>query len=472
MQDRAIIEIGQLEFEKDKNLKPYQLFTQEPYPNKVCKMLLIEFDKLSNGIRFKGIDIQNSNENNYFKFAYRKGSSRGGDITFTTKCSSDLGKKLNTLLNNQFPKFLELAQKTDKEEFDLFTAIKMVFLEKREAIETQLQQSYDDLTKDEQKVSAFSLSVTTKDGKKHFLSDFETIRKQLELDGVEGNYKKYSVVSKGEYKTCSICHNEKDVVFGFGSPFKYSTVDKESFVSGFFDQKKNWINYPICEKCALEMELGKNYIFKNLKKYFFGHSYFIIPKTVIPGDLENLNNALDIIKDVEYRFEKNKGEDVTSSEDFLLKDLGAVSKNVFTLNFMFFEENSTTKAMKIKLLLEEIPPSRFRKLFIEVPEKINDNPFYKNALYYSKQKQHFDLKFSFRLIKQFFEDQFYEMVYKIFKGGKINSNDLYQHFMIELISNKNKKNNQSSYDDPSITVKKAFLLKSYLDELNLINYNN
>ena len=119
MQDRAITDIGKLEFKKNSDLKPYELFTQEPYPNKVCKMLLIEFKKDGEKISYKGIDFQNVNEQNFSRYAYRKGSARGGDITFTTKFG-DLDKKLNTLINTQFPNLIGLSETEESDNIDFF----------------------------------------------------------------------------------------------------------------------------------------------------------------------------------------------------------------------------------------------------------------------------------------------------------------------------------------------------------------
>ncbi|CAN0376092.1 unnamed protein product, partial [Ectocarpus sp. 4 AP-2014] len=177
---------------------------------------------------------------------------------------------------------------------------------------------------------------------------------------------------------------EKPLVYGFGSPLKYSTVDKTGTVSGFFDQKNNWINYPICEGCALEMELGKNYTTKYLTKYFFGKKYYLVPKTVLPNDLESLNKALTLFNDLDYEI-RNSNE-VSNSEDYLMTKIGGLD-NFFTLNLLFFEENPTTKAIKIKLMLEEIPPSRFRTLFIDVPKIIDQNSLYKDIDYDYKRKQ-------------------------------------------------------------------------------------
>lgn len=469
MQDRAITEIGKLEFEKNSNLRPYKLFTQEPYPNKVCNMLLIEFENDKKKFFYKGIDVVYVNEENYSEFAYRKGSSRGGDITFTTKFGN-LDKKLNTLINIQFPNLIEIAEKVNQKEYEFWKELKNVFIENFDDLKNELQDTYDGLEKKDKLSSAFSLALYI-DGKRKLLSEYESVQLLIVKDGTEGNFKKHKVTSKGKKAECSICLQKKPLVFGFGSPFKYSTVDKTGTVSGFFNQKNNWINYPICESCALEMELGKNYIIKHLTKYFFGKNYYLIPKTVLPNDSENLDTALSLFSEIDYEIKKSN--DITSTEDYLMSKIGEFKKNLFTLNLLFFEENATTKAIKIKLMIEEIPPSRFRTLFIEVPKIINNNPLFKDIDYHYKKKQKQDLCFSFRLIRQFFEDNFYEMIYKIFMGRKINENELHKHFMEAVRKNYTKKiNNEGFVERGDLLVAKTYMLKSYFKELDLINYTN
>ncbi len=468
MQDRSITDIGKLEFLKNKGLQPYELFTQEPYPNKICKMLLIEFELEKEKIYFKGIDIQNVNEENYSKYAYRKGSSRGGDITFTTKSGGDFEKKLNTLVSIQFPKLIETSEKVNPDNVELFKEWKRSFIEDFDKLKNELQTVYDSLEKQEKFNSAYTLTIDI-EGKRKLLSDFYSVQQLIAKDGVEGNYKKYNVTSKGKKTECSICHETKLEVFGFGSPFKYSTTDKIGTVSGFFNQKNNWINYPICESCALEMELGKNYITKYLTKYFFGKSYYLIPKALFPHDKEALNNALSLFNDLDYQIKNSNS--ISSSEDYLMEKIGEVEKNLFTLNLMFFEENSKKSAIKIKMMLEEIPPSRFRKLFIDVPKIINKNPLFKDIDYHYKKKQKQDLRFSFRLIKQFFEDNFYEMTYKIFMGRKISQKELHRNYMKVIRANYIKKvNNEGFVERGELLITKTYMLQSYFEELNLINY--
>jgi len=470
MQDRIITDIGKLEFLNNKGLQPYELFTQEPYPNKVCKMLLIEFQQKEEKIYFKGIDIQNVNEQNYSLYAYRKGSSRGGDITFTTKSGGDFEKKLNTLVSIQFPKLIEISEKVNPNNVEFFKEWKHSFIDDFTRIKNELQRVFENLEKKEKLNSAFTLTIDI-DGKRRLLSHFKSVQQLIAINGIEGNYKKYGVVSKGKNKECSICHKKKKEVYGFGSPFKYSTVDKTGTVSGFFNQQNNWKNYPICESCAIEMELGRNYITKYLTKYFFGKSYYLIPKAVFPNDRDSLDNALSLIGELDYQIKNSNN--ISSSEDYLMEKIGEIEKNMFTLNLVFFEENSKKSAMKIKMLLEEIPPSRFRKLFIEVPKIVNNNPLFKDIDYHFKKKQKQDLRFSFRLIKQFFEDNFYEMTYKIFMGKKINEKELHKRFMKVIRANYIKKaNNEGFVEKGDLLIAKCYLLQSYFEELNLINYGN
>ncbi|QTY26844.1 TM1802 family CRISPR-associated protein [Flavobacterium sp. CS20] len=469
MQDRAVTDIGKLEFLKNKDLKPYELFTQEPYPNKVCKMLLIEFKLEHDNILFKGIDTKNVNEQNFSEYAYRKGSSRGGDITFTTKFG-DLDKKLNTLLKTQFPNLIQLSEKEEPNKVGFYKKWKHSFIENYEKIKEELQDVYDKQEKKDKLASAFSLAIDI-DGQKKLLSYFNSVKKLIAKNGIESNYKKYGVTSKGKNSKCSICHKVKPEVFGFGSPFKYSTVDKTGTVSGFFNQKANWINYPICESCAIEMELGKNYIIKYLTKYFFGKSYYLIPKAVFPDDKDSLDNALSLFNEIDYQIKNS--EIIGATEDYLMKKIGEVDANLFTLNLLFYEENATTKAIKIKMMLEEIPPSRFRKLFIEVPKIINKNPLFKDIDYHYKKKEKQDLHFSFRLIKQFFEDEFYEITYKIFMGRKISQKELYKNYMRVIRVNYIKRtNNEGFVERGDLLIAKTYLLQSYFEELNLIKHDN
>ena len=466
MQDRSIIEIGKLELKKQTNLKPYQLYVEEITPGKACTMALIVFSKTNGNICYKNVDVAIVNEDNYQKFAYRKCSARGGDITFTTKFG-DPDKKLRILLNSQWSRQLDIAESVSTEEYQLFKEWKIAFEQSKNQIQSDLASFHTGLDKKDRQASAFTLVIEI-DNQQRFLADFESVQKQILLNGKEGKTKKYKVTSEGKDNICSICLEKKGYLYGFGSPFKYATVDKPGTVSGFFRQENNWINYPICEVCALEFELGKNYITKHFSRSFFGKRYYLIPKTVLPNDSQRLNKAIKLFKELAYKV----GDDIERREDYLMERIGGLD-NFFTINMLFYEENPTTKAIKIKLMLEEIPPSRFRTLFIDIPRIVNDHPLYKNADYHFKKKESIDLKFSFGLIKQFFEDSFYNIIYKVFTGQSINRSDLLNRFMQVIRNNYNKKMTSDNFvENLSLTVLKAHLVLQYLEKLNIVTIPN
>jgi CRISPR-associated protein Csh1 len=463
VQDRVITEIGRLQLKEKADLQPYQFYVEEISPGNTCTMALIVFEEKDGKIHYKHIDVAKVNEDNYQRYGYRKGTSRGGDITFTTKFFGDTDTKIQTLLNIQLPKFLSICKEISESEYSLFRLVKGEFQEKLVQIQNDLSAFYSGLTKQEQKYCAFSLAIDNENNR-FFLADFQSVQKQILTNGTEGKRFKYKVLSKGKNNLCSTCHQKKEELNGFASPFKYATVDKPGTVSGFFNQKNNWINYPICEECALEFELGKNYIGKHLTRSFFGKRYFLIPKTFLPNDKGRLQKALNLFKKLFYEV----GGDIERREDYLMEKIGGLD-NFFTLDLLFYKEDSKSKAINIKLMLEEIPPSRFRTLFIDAPKAINSHSLYSNADYNFSKKEKVDLKFSFGLINQFFEDNFYDIIYKVFLGQPVNRADLFSRFMQVIRRNYNKKMTSDVFvENLSLTILKAHLVLCYFENLNIV----
>ena len=87
-------------------------------------------------------------------------------------------------------------------------------------------------------------------------------------NGTEGKSHKHGVTSLKGNQLCSVTQKKEKRVFGFAFPYKYSTVDKKGFVSGFFNQKNNWKNYPISENFVLELEIEKKFPPKILNPVF------------------------------------------------------------------------------------------------------------------------------------------------------------------------------------------------------------
>ena len=463
--------IGRLALQKSGQAEPYQLYVENMFPGAGVNydMLLAVFTFMTEASQlvchFNGVDVEKVSENSYQKYVYRKGASNGGDVTFTTK-AGDLSKKLNTLAGNQLKKAIALCRASGYHaDLGMLVALQHRLTLEYDAVLSGLQTAYNLMDKKRQQASGMSFCFEF-DGERRYLADFPIFRQQVIIHGTAGKSEKYNVVSQGAGQLCSICLEKKPLLHGFASPFKYATVDKPGMVSGFFNQRNNWKNYPICSDCSLDFEYGQKYVAQKLKRYFYGSSYYAIPKTIRSQDTEILEEALATIESFEFKL-KEAGQ-IRFSEDDLMRLIGdAKNGQYFTLNLLFFEENPTTKAIKIRLLLEEILPSRFQKLFSTIPSFINKQSIYKNAYQIKKEPQ--NLTFSFGLLKQFYEDDFYGIVNDVFVGRTINKQTLYNRFMALIRANYNKSQTSDGYVEPiNLTILKAHYVLNYLAQLQLI----
>lgn len=472
MQDKAVAAIGRLALQKSGQAEPYQLYVENMFPGAGVNydMLLVVFSFTTENeqlmCHFVGVDTEKASEISYQKYVYRKGGSNGGDVTFTTK-AGDLAKKLNTLAGNQLKKAIALCRVSDYH-FDLgvLLALQHRLTLDYDVVLTALQDAYGLLDKKRQQASGLSICFEF-NGERRYLADFSIFQQQVLLHGTLGKSEKYNVTSQGTNQLCSICLQNKPLLHGFASPFKYATVDKPGMVSGFFNQRNNWKNYPICSDCSLDFEYGQKYVAQKLKRYFYGTSYYAIPKTVLRTDKGGLEKALKLITGLNFQLDEASKE--KRVEDRVMQEIGK-EDNYFTLNLLFFEENQTTKAIKIRLLLEEIVPSRFRTLFSTVPDILNRKTIYKSAYRIKNEPQ--NLTFSFGLLKQFYEDDFYSIVNDVFVGHPINRQTLYNRFMNLIRANYNKAQTSDGYVEPvGLTILKAHFVLNYLALLNLIPIN-
>ena len=153
-----------------------------------------------------------SNQDNYQQYAYRKGSPRGGDITFTTKFG-DLNKKLS-VLTKQWSSLLGVAKEVSPSEHQAFKTWQTAFEDDRERIQTELQSFYDGLDKEKQQASGYTLALDVED-QRMWLAEFESVQHQLVASGTEGKKEKYQVVSEGKNNVCSVCLQHQPVLYGF-----------------------------------------------------------------------------------------------------------------------------------------------------------------------------------------------------------------------------------------------------------------
>lgn len=475
MEERLVAKIGRLMGTSDFE-EPYQQFVENMYPNANYKMVVCFFNVNNNSdnqdnnfsISFDKIDIEDVGANSitYLKYCYRKGSATGGDFTFTTK-AGDSEKKLKAA-KNICNKFIDKANYNENlsNELNIFTAFKD-FLNNDDNSKSLVNSMNNVLKSFDKKEKNIGITFAFNyDNKTFYMSDFETVKLIMLEAGVDGKTVKYDTKSEGFNETCSICLTKKDRLLGFASPFKYYTLDKEIYTSNFFDRRLAWKNYPICTECSVDLENGKTFLYSHLKRSFYGTSYFLIPHTIVDDD--NLyRKAITFIKN--YAQADKDSKQYVVEDKFMSKI--AEENNYFSLDLIFFEENPTTKAINLLLYLEEIFPSRFKTLFVDVPKKVNNNPMFHQC--YVEKKERKDLVFIMGHIKHFFGNDFLKIINNIFRGLPLDTKILYHYFMQVIRENYNKMQTEDGYAEPTyLTVYKAIMVYLYLKELGIISTNN
>ena len=198
MKDKSIIKIGRLK--GGKTAKPYQNFIGNLFPGKNYDMILTVFSFTTKDkeykCEFEKVDFEKASDKNYLKYAYRKGSARGGDITFTTKFG-DINKKFKTFYPKQVKDVVGFAKEMGQlKELKIFTALKECLDKSSEAIKAKLQEQFESLDKKQQLSAGFSVRLKGL-GDKEYLEDFETIQQLLYKVGTAGKSEKYKVISEG-----------------------------------------------------------------------------------------------------------------------------------------------------------------------------------------------------------------------------------------------------------------------------------
>jgi CRISPR-associated protein Csh1 len=194
----------------------------------------------------------------------------------------------------------------------------------------------------------------------------------------------------------------------------------------------------------------------------------IVPHPIIKTKTNDLELVIKLLKTA-FEDEKQTKELKKRSEDRVQKTI-AQEKNYFYVDMLFYKEDKKTGAISINLMIEELLPSRFRQLFIDTPAIVNQGKIFKNAITIKKELQ--SLTFSFQIIRLFFEKTFLEIVHKIFIGNPISKDLIFTNILAIIRKNYNSTKTSDGWVEPlNWTVKKAIMLLNYLQELNIINYN-
>jgi len=223
---------------------------------------------------------------------------------------------------------------------------------------------------------------------------------------------------------CSICSFSGKDVSGKTDVFKFYTIDKPGFITGGFKEAEAWKNYPVCLECKTFLEIGKKFIENNLNFKFYGLNYLLIPRLLLMENQMMLEEIINILSDTKksVALKDRIKKRITSDENEIIEYFSK-ENDVLTLNFLFLQRQQS--AERILLLIEDVLPSRIRKVFDAkdyVDRLFNEEfNFGKIRTFYSKSDEN---KRSNDLDKYFLQ-----IVDSVFKGRKLNFSFIVKFFM-------------------------------------------
>jgi CRISPR-associated protein Csh1 len=468
---QAIMKIGQWVEEMDGTKGSIQNFVQNPNEKgNIRKVLTITLDKQDDSWIYKDVEIEEFRQKYLAKYLYRHGSSSGADITPTSKFAGDMKKTFKKKIVRSIDDISREAENLglDSKEIEQVEKIHEALFAAEIPITERLIERSEEI---ERREGAIITLVFQENGKRKYIGDIDLFHKVLMSKAKEKYFKQYGKKSLGNNQMCSVCQKQQTEVYGFVNTYNFYTVDKPGFVSGGFKQQNAWKNYPVCFECASNLELGKKYLNEKLRFSFFGFRYLLIPKFFSDSIMEK---TLDVLEDmfehratemIEAGFDQTYINRLTDAEDEIF-DLIAQEKDYVSFDLLFYREKQS--AFNILLHVEDILPSRFRRLF-EIKARLDAIDIFRKEV--SKKDGKRLLIFNFRILRSFFpyvsktrsyDKHFLELVGKIFSLKPVE-----YHFIMKAIVTKLRSRFVND-EYTKIDCLSGYLLLNYLGGLGIL----
>jgi len=443
--------------------------------NKYVFKIIIDANDVANNMRYDGIDFEEFSSDKKLKYLYKGIKGNSCNYTPTTKITV-IPKTCKTKIADSIESFLRKnnAYISKKNRNFLLKVDKVL---KKNAIQIQ-----EDLIRKAKKRDLLDKKDGIREGgvitvifkmheKEFYIGDLDAFTEPFlnsKKDAYSSFYSKYGIESKSNDKQCYLCKKAKDEVWGFVDTYKFYTVDKKGMVTGGFDQKAAWKNYPVCPDCAFILERGKRYVEKELKGRFCKFNYFVLPQLVYP-DEDALKQVLKRMKSyASFSLTESKSARIEATEEKILRDLSKES-NIVNFNFIFYKVSNS--AFNILLELEEIAPTRLSYL-ISAKDNVDSKQRQFNIFEEIKtKKEPISFNFSFNFIRDFyanskiegnFDKNFLEILNNIFIGKHIAFDFLLSRFMSKI---RRDFLNNNFYN---VNVLKAYKIVLYLEEIRLL----
>ncbi len=429
-------------------------------------------------VSYCDINYEEYDKNKKLKYFYKADKGNGVNYTPTAKIT-DIEKTFHVKVLKSVKVFLDKNKDSfSKKDEALLNKINNVIQNDKDKILGDLISFVKSMDLSVAKKSETEIAVRDggiitltfiKDNTELYVGDLDAFKQIFSgREAYRSYYFKYGVESKSDKKQCYLCH-KITTVLGFVDTYKFYTVDKKGMVTGGFEQKKAWKNYPVCLDCAIVLKRGREYVEKSLKfNRFCGFTYLIIPQLVYPDKdilqqlLKRMNNYAN------FSLNQTNSARIETTEERILGELSKEG-NIVSFNFIFYKVANS--AFNILLRMEEIAPTRLNYL-IEAKYSIDKRniDIFKEI---PTKKEIIKFDFSFQFIRRFFgnnkiegnyDKDFLLILSNIFTGRGISLEFLLNRIMSKI------RNDFLNKEEFSFNVDalKAYKIILYIKEIKLL----
>ncbi len=152
---------------------------------------------------------------------------------------------------------------------------------------------------------------------------------------------------------CAYCGTEEKQPENLSGIFKFATFDKKGFLPGLNDGEPFKV-FPLCQGCYATFSSGRRimdgkYLYTNLLR---GINIYVLPELLLSKECFE-----SISRDMRDFFLTGLPQDTEDFFDFLASE----EQDVLVFHFLFWEQLQAQE--RLHLMVEDVPPSRLRKLY-------------------------------------------------------------------------------------------------------------
>jgi len=433
----------------------YPYFVKTPFPNiesldelkpkiraiKFPRLFLIDFirDGKKN-LTFKRITTREYNTEDDKKICLFDASG-GNYVTPTFKISAIKKKGSNTErikegIEKAIKNLIKYFKSNFKDENTIGYEISLILDKDQHKITEQLYLAQIGIFSDPAKASLNFNSILSVRVNDKYVNEIDEILQITEKKILETRFR-FDTKPKKKQNICSLCHEQSEFISGRVATFSFYTVDKAGYVAGGFNKKNAHFNYPVCNKCALLLEVAKRVLQNKFSFKIGNEKCYIIPKNL--GSLDSLSSFLDVFEEgISKLSSKQQYSSMKDRETDLLEILSS-SNDSIVFNFLFYDLSGPGNSVfSILLHIQDVLPSRI-KIIAEAIEKASS--FDPHAPFYGLDSKTNPMVFRFNNLRDLFvrEDgrkidrqAYFKILWCIFKGENVSFHHLIERFFKRL----------------------------------------